>query len=403
MDNYEVHEQNGDYRFGVVFLFDNYNNSSFKKDLQEIKDYQNHKGFSEDKEERSRELDLKFYNQKVPEVEYEFFKQKSFEIFSKFFFYMMKNNKSLATSTEFNIQFKITRIPNREVYFYYDTDKFPSDAENACFIVSGSWLLHTIVLPSIFGKSDLALIQRYMLHELIHHHDEINHNLKWLEQYEAKIRKLYIKKSAYFLNCLYTSLFNLREEGLADFNARKESPMIDLNMKGVRAYNANMLKLSKLIKREESEPFYFNEISTGNLTPSNEYTMGRNMCLTIAIAIAKKLNKPFFVVINGQKISSKEIHLNELLSEDRLLYISDIDKQVFTETINQIRPLAHYLFVKEYEKACDELGIKDANRIMTRRRFYKIIIDAITRLKKEKTARLKSCGYKYVEPEIKDL
>jgi len=401
MDTYEVHEQDGEYRFGVIFLFDEYTKSAFKKDLQEIIDYQSHKGFSEDKETRNKEIDLKFYNQKIPEISYDFFKQKSFEIFSKFFFYMMKNNKSLATSTEFNIQFKVTRIPNRDSYFYYDQDNLPSDEENACFIMSGSWLIHALVLPSVLGKSDFSLIQRYMLHELTHHYDGITKNLKWGNQYESKIRKFYRKKSAYFLNCLYTSLFNLREEGLADFIGRKNSPAIDIKMDGVKKYNANLLKLSTLTKRSESEPFYFNELSTGNLTPSNEYTMGRNMCLTIAMTLCKQMNKPYFIIISGEKISSKGINLNNLLSKDRPIYISDIDAKIFDATIERVRPLAHYQFVHEYEKACDELGIKDENRIMTRRRFYRIVSDAVARIKKEKIARLKR--YKYAELDLKPL
>ncbi len=401
--DYELHQKDGDYRFGVIFLFDTYSKSDFKKDLQEILDYQNRQGFSADKAERAKEVDLQFYKQKIPDISYDFFKQKSFEIFSKLFFYMMSSNKNIATSTEFNIQFKVTRIPNREVYFYYDEEAFPSDAENACFIMSGSWLLHTIVIPSALGTSNFSLIQRYMLHELTHHHDGITNNLKWGNQYEGKIRKLYTKHSAYFLNCLYTSLFNLREEGLADFIARKDSPIIDLNMSGVKIYNANLIKLSLLTRRVDSESFYFNELSTGNLTSSSEYVVGRNMCLTIAMALSKKAGKSFNVVISNQKFSSDKINLNDMLSKNKLIYIADIDKNIFNGTIEKVRPLAHYLFVHEYEIACKELCIKEENMIMTKRRFYTVITDSIKRLKKEKTLRLTSKGYKYVEPELKNV
>lgn len=195
----------------------------------------------------------------------------------------------------------------------------------------------------------------------------------------------------------------MREEGLPDFVARKESPMIDFKMEGVRKYNANMLKLSTLTRKSESEPFYENEIGFGNLTPSNEYTMGRNMCLTIALALSKEMNKPFTIVINNEKLSSKGIYLNNLLSKDRPIYFTDIDKQVFNATIEKVRPLAHYKFVQEYENACKELGIKDENMIMTRRRFYGIVSDAIAKMKKEKIARLKLGGFKYSEQEIKPL
>ena len=63
MTNYEVHQKIGEYNVGVIFLFDEYKESAFKKDFQEIIDYQNKKGFSDDRDERNKELDLKFYKQ----------------------------------------------------------------------------------------------------------------------------------------------------------------------------------------------------------------------------------------------------------------------------------------------------------------------------------------------------
>jgi hypothetical protein len=119
------------------------------------------------------------------------------------------------------------------------------------------------------------------------------------------------------------------------------------------------------------------------------------------MALSKEMNKPFSIIIDGQKMPSKNIYLNNLLSKDRPIYISDIDPDVFNATIEKVRPLAHYQFVRVYEQACDLLGIKEENRIMTRRRFYKIVSDAISRIRKEKIARLKL--YKYVEHDEKPL
>ncbi|MGV8086544.1 MAG: hypothetical protein ACP5N1_02850 [Candidatus Woesearchaeota archaeon] len=405
MVDYTIHQKIGKYNIGVVFLFDGYDASSFKKDFQEIIDYQNKKSFSEDKDDRDKELDLKLYKQfngkQIPKITYEFFKQKSFEVFSKFFLFMMKDNLSLATSEEFNIQFKVLRVPNRDYYFSYGEEDLPSDPENACFVMSGSWLIHSIVLPSVLGTSNFTLIQRYMLHELTHHYDKMKGYDYFNSKYEDKIKKFYLKKSAFFLNCLYTSLFNLREEGLADFNARKDSSKIDINMEGVKTYNANLLKLSTLNTKKESEPFYETQIGWGNLTPSNEYIIGRNICLTIAMAQAKKLNKTFSIIVSGQKYSSRDVSINSLLSNNNIIYISDLDSNAINSTIEIVRPLAHYVFLKEYEKACDELGISEDNRIMTRRKFYNIVRDSIERLKKEKISRLKSKGFKYLEEEIK--
>ncbi|MGV8172148.1 MAG: hypothetical protein ACP5OA_05660, partial [Candidatus Woesearchaeota archaeon] len=115
------------------------------------------------------------------------------------------------------------------------------------------------------------------------------------------------------------------------------------------------------------------------------------------------LKRPFTVVIDGQKISSKDVNLNKLLSERDNITISDLDKQVMEETIKTLMPLAHYQFLRVYEDACKELGIEEKNMVMTRRRFYGIVSDAIDRMKKEKAARFKHGGFKYVEKELKPL
>ena len=157
-------------------------------------------------------------------------------------------------------------------------------------------------------------------------------------------------------------------------------------------------------RRREAEAFYEKEISYRNLTPSNEYTMGRNMCLTIALALSKKGNIPFTVGIGDRKFNSKEVKdFNGLLKNNTILYIEDLDQKMFIATVEKVRPLAHYTFVKEYEDACKELGIHEENMIMTRRRFYNIITSSIARVKKEKTARLQSRGFKYVEDDIKQI
>ncbi|MGV8141393.1 MAG: hypothetical protein ACP5NW_03050 [Candidatus Woesearchaeota archaeon] len=418
MDTYEMRQKIGDCDIGVIFLFDEYTQNAFKKDIQEIIEYQNRQGFSEDKEERNSELDLKFYSNKASkavitkvlnDMDYDLFKQRSVEVFSKFFFYFMKNNIELATSQEFNIQFKVIRIANRDYYFEYSSKASPadpspiSDPENACFTAGGSWLIHAIVLPSLLGTGNFSLIQRYMLHELGHHTTAMRSWDYWDSHYKGKMRKFYMKKSAYFLNCLYNSMFNLREEGLPEFISRKESPNIELNMNGVKKYNENLVYLSTLSRKSESQPFYEDKISTGNLTPSGEYTNGRNMCLTVALAFSKRLKRHFTVVIDGQKISSKDVNLNKLLSERGNIIISDLDKQVMEETIRTLMPLAHYRFLRVYEDACKELGIDEKNMVMTRRRFYGIVSDAIDRIKKEKAARFKKGGFKYVEKELKPL
>jgi hypothetical protein len=247
----------GEFDVGVIFILDNYSESDFKKDLEYIKTYQSKKELSSDPEIRKKEMDLKFY-QNIPfeKITYNYFKD-SLAIYAQMYFNSIKNgNTSLITSQEFNLQLKIKRVPDGEYYYSYGDEDNISDPENACFYNAGMYMINTIVIPRILGTGDYSILRRFILHELIHHHDNIMKNDFWNRTfkgqelyYEKKIKKVYMKKSAFFLNCLYMSLFNLREEGLADFNARKENPM-DYNFEESLKYNKNLIRLSQLRRKE---------------------------------------------------------------------------------------------------------------------------------------------------------
>jgi len=409
-----VKKQIGDFKAGIIFIFSHYSENKFKEDLAELRAYHDKKMMpdkktselnSEEKEELKKQLDFKFYStEKFDKINYKVFKATLVDLFSKMFFYMIEQNKNLITSTEFNFQMLIKRIPGGEYYIGYGEEVKVSDAENACFEISGFWLIQNVVLPHVNGENSFSIIQRYLMHELTHHYDYVNKYDSFNRTYEQKIKRLYLKHSAYFLNCLYTSLFNLREEGLADFYARKNSSRSDMDMSGIREYNANLVKLSLLTRRKDSEEFYDKNISSGNLTPSSEYVAGRNMCVTIAMALSKKMNKQFNIIINGDKISSSNIkRFDDIFKRYDKTYISDIEPEVIDAAIAKIRPLSHYYFIQEYENACKELGIDEKEMIMTRRRFYNIIASSVERIRKEKTARLQSAGFEYNEEDVKQI
>jgi len=406
MPNIEIREKDN---LKCVFIFDSYKKSDFNADMEVIKKYQQKQGIPSDAEERSRELDFRFYKGKIPEISYEYFKSACVQHFSKIFFYMMSHpsNKSLILSSELNLQLNVMKSPAREWYFDENSEYMPSDAENACYDVAGTWLIQNIVLPAALGRAEFTTIQRFIIHELVIYVDKVKgHYLldvtNRLGHYAEKFSALTKKKSAYFLNCLYTSLFFLRQEGFADFYARKDTGRFDMNIDAVKTYNANLLKLSFMRKKAEAEKFYVNMIGWNNLTASSDFVMGRNMCVTIALAISKRMNKIYSITIGNKKIYSNEItSLDEILSNNHLIYIADIDPEAITAAITEIRPTVHYTFIQLYERACKELGISEKNMIMTRRRFYKIITDSIDRLKKEKIARLNSKGFQYLEKDIK--
>ena len=194
-------------------------------------------------------------------------------------------------------------------------------------------------------------------------------------------------------------MFNLREEGLQDFRARINSDKVDINMKGIRKYNKLLEKLSKKIYKAKAEEFHYYKISTFNLTPSGEYANGRYMCTTIALSTAKRMRDqksinrfPLIFGKNKDDVYTLD-QLNDAFSRNKLIYISDMPKEVIEATIKQIEPLPHYYFLRLYEKACDDLGIEDKNRVMTGRRFYKLANEAIEYGKKIRRDKLRSARF----------
>ena len=340
---------------------------------------------------------IRYFEQEVP---FDEFRKTTISIFSKILFYIIENNPECLISDSLTIEIKLVKVKDMEFFFYYNHEA--SDLETACFYCSGLWFIQAIVMPFfVLQKTDFAYIEKFVMHEFTHHLDFVREYLVWDTRYNAKIKKVAKKRSAYNINYLYTSLFNLRQEGLADFNARKNSDKLDIDTQGIRAYNEKMIILSKTRLKKYSQTLYEERISTGDMSASGEYTMGRNMCLIIALCIAKKMKKPYIMIVNGLEQRGYYFsELNKYLNNNNRIYIKELHPDVISQAIREISPAVHYYFVRLYEGSCDELGIEEKNRIMTSRRFYALVKQAIQTYKDERKAKLSKSGFINTDDEV---
>lgn len=393
----EVTEINGK-TVRCTLIFDSYSERSYKKDFNDFIEYQKRISLTGEK----GEIIHPFYNLKeFSFIPYGIFQEYSVKFFSRVAFSLLKDNPDFILSDELNIQIKFIRV--KDWSYSFETDDEAFDPENACFHAAGTWFIQYIVAPFFYFKHiEFGAITGLLKHELTHYVDIVKGYLSWdiNANYENKIKVRARKRSAYCLNYLYNSMFNLREEGLADFYQRKDSPKIDIKMEGIREYNRNMEILTNLRLKKDAERFYQKKVGWDNLTPSGEYTVGRNMCLFIVMYTAKMLKKPYTILVGKDTFYGYEFeNLDNLLSTNKLIYISNLSKDVIDEAIKLIRPTAHYYFLKLYEQACDGLDISDDNRAMTQRRFYKLTRAAIANTKAQKSERLKESGFAFEESD----
>ncbi|MBI2105940.1 hypothetical protein HYT56_03830 [Candidatus Woesearchaeota archaeon] len=379
-----------------VFIFKNYSRKNFKDDFDEFILLQT-------KEKKVGDfIEYPLYNvSEFTEIPYEYFIEYGPKLFSKVIFDMIRKGHDFIFSDELNIQISFRRVKDLE--FYFETVDDAINAENACFIGAGIWFLINIVAPFFyFKKINASIIIRFFLHELTHYIDLVQDYFSWDKKYEGKIRNIVGRKSAYGINYLYNSLFNLREEGLAEFATRSQSPEIDVNGGAAKTYNSNLEKLAFIRYKKDASKFYFNNISHGNQTSTGEYSIGRNMCLFIALSIAKEINSSFSIRTGKEKISGAKCYdlLDKDLSKGITFYVSDIPKEIINIAITKIKPTIHYYFLKEYEKACDVLEISEKNRAMTQRGFYKLVKKAKKASTKQTKKLIEKEGFVFVQSDL---
>lgn len=380
-----------------IFIFKKYSERDFKSDFEEFVQLQT------GKKKIGDFVEFHKYNlTKFTEIPYSYFIEYGTKLFSETMFNLLEQRPDFILSDELNIQIFFRSI--KDLDYYFATVDKSINAENACFIAAGTWFLFNIVAPYFyFKKFEFSIVIRYFLHELTHYVDMVQKNLSWdiNRNYETKIRNIVGRKSAYGINYLYNSLFNLREEGLADFIARCESPEMDISGDAIKAYNSNLRKLAFMRYKRDASKFYFDKISHGNLTPTGEYSTGRNMCLIVAMSISKEIKSPFTIRVNKEKFFGYNFNdFDHYLSKGVTIYVSGIHKDIIARTIALMRPTNHYYFLKVYEKACDVMGISDKNRAMTQRRFFRLVQEAKEISKSQNKRLIEKGGFVYVQSDL---
>lgn len=383
-------------RVGLFLSFAHYSEKEYLEDFAEWARYQQRKETL-----LPGESDLKFFNVNPTEpIPFETFKRLSGEYLAKVMLNLLKTNPGFVISTELIVRIKVIRIPGRQYYFEYkmETDESEegcfSDPENALFDGAGIWFLQAIVGPLVYlHRIDFTFIYRYFLHELQHQVDFMRRWAVFNERYEEKFKRMNARYSAANFLYLYTSLFMLREEGLPELSGRRHSPVLDIDMDGVREYNRNMERLAGITSRWRAKKFYEEQIGYMNLTPSGEYANGRMMCVTIAIALAKHLKKELIVKSGDREYWGESIDYGALLRERGKLTVIRMPNDLVEFAIQYIGPYNHYYFLGLYERACEQLGIGERLRIMTKRRFFSLKRTALARAEKVQRQRLAREGY----------
>ncbi len=394
-------------KFRLVLIFDNYSERDYKNDFQEFVDYQKKLSLTGEKGETDFRFwenkislttdvdkkDFKFWEIKEFVPPFDFFKKKSVDYLGKAVASILRANPKIIVSDELNLEIKVIRIKERSYYIESHDDLMTP--EYACYSGAGIWFMQAIAAPLFyFNRVDFSYITRFFLHELQHFADNMKGYLQFDSKYADKIKRFSKKKSAYCLNYLYTTIFNLREEGYPDFVMRKEVGKMEINMEGVREYNRNLELLIKLRLKKDAEELFEKKIGWENMTASGEYACGRVMCLTIAMYVAKIKLKPCKISVGKEVFSGHDFpELDKIMSTNKIIYVSDFSNDVLQNAAALIEPSLGFHFIKLYEEACNYLGISEKNRVMTRDRFVFLQRKAMDFAAKERAKRLKKSGF----------
>lgn len=403
-------------KVSIVFIFEKYKPKHLAADFEELVEFQKKKGAQRigkvtEQPLQKEELDFRWLNIKnwVP-IPYDEFIKISTNLFSKALFYLVQQNPYLIVGEELVLEFKVIQIKNRDYYYAYNYAEKRhdpgSDIEHALFDIAGIWLLQAIAAPSFYlNRIDFSYVYRYFLHELTHHYDFARIQLAKIEADLVKTRKFVFNKeplkkkyigysSVPSLPFIFESIFNLRIEGIADFNARRDFSRLNIDLNGIKQYNKNLLELTLRTKLNDIEELYNQKIGYGNLTPSGEYSNGRMMCLFIALAVAREKKAKYGIEVGKKKVYLYDANWGELLSANNVLFVTDLPLPIIEVALAKIQETNPDTFIDLYEQACQVLGITNgSHKIMTRERMLSYKNLAVENYLKVRSAARKKEGF----------
>ena len=235
------------------------------------------------------------------------------------------------------------------------------------------YLIQTIITPYFTGKEpDLEGLGRVIAHEVVGHFGDTLGGLDKAQR--ASERKLYAANPK--LQLLNKVFYDLRAEGLAMYQERFGAKTT-IRKHDIDLFRRNVCKMMRMRDMKKMQAFYEKEL----LVEEGLYTAGMLMCLTIALAQAKRKG-----VVVDRYPWRWSVHA---WAGARAYTVGAIPKRIFMQTYRMIaKNNVPTLFFRHYTNACKELGIGEDRQAISENLYF-ALLDKATGIKE---ALLRTCA-----------
>ncbi len=392
-------------RIRIIFLWNEYQHSTYNKDFWELADYQ--------KKKLDVTTDLKFHNVKdLAAMPYPHF----MELVERTMTLVIKKTLTdypqaiVSQRGIFEVQIKIVRNENFEWY----TNHEDSLAElNKVFIeLNGLWLINNLAIPYQYKdkRVNFNLLYKFFVHEITHYIEKMKMKFRDEDYAREKHAGIIERNNNHALFYLYLAFENLRVEGFAEFREKSNMTSVQINMGWIRSFRPNLLEMIKHAEEEKAEEFFEAHFGAAAYA-GNAYYCGRVMCYTIGLAILRRMpgevrhiekgNREYFLKKDRTKgfsilLGNKAFPITEIekaMNSSTIFYATPLPEDIFKMAYNLISTTRYRQFIRLYEKACDDLGISEKNRVVTYAFFDRVKKEATNWHEKRRAARIKEKGF----------
>ncbi|HLD87463.1 MAG TPA: hypothetical protein VJB12_05370, partial [Candidatus Nanoarchaeia archaeon] len=280
----------------LVYDLTFYSEKKYKKDFDDFVAYQTRK----ENIQSPGDQDLIYYRLKsYPYIPYEQFLTSVGELFSKIILQVLTDNPSIMVSDDehFKVTLILYRVLGRDWYFDADPNgtlknKHPEfirdleseTVENISYLVAGVYLINSIAAPWFYLKKiPSSFVYRYLMHEFEHHEQYMMDSFRLSEKIEERLKGRVGKYPNYRATFLFLAMYELLEEGTADFATIANRPRMDIRMDAILQFREDLNTLVTIVGKRKAEEFYEKNFSYGTLTKGSYYC-GKVMCFTIELA-----------------------------------------------------------------------------------------------------------------------
>jgi len=271
--------------------------------------------------------------------------------------------------------------------------------------LSGSALTGRAYAPGIWTKKpDISFFDKLLAHELQHHLEHLRGLYKQEDEIQARMKqfmKLNPTEWSAGFPILFELLCNLYTEGIASFRERRRSKYVIFDKDHAEKLVKALEKIANAKDPEEASNITENEFRPHSGT--GEYYLGHLMCYFIGLRTMKKNRTDGMIEVAApKKTKIKFEQLNEFLLTNKNAKIEQLDTKTYEETYAMLSTIKHHtIFLKEYAKACDELGLKKPVMFFDIDFYKKLIAKATKKYKEVPIAtEVKSAdaGEKFINP-----